>query len=188
MKPLATNRQVLTWLCICPSDQNTSALKKTFFTILALVSFALVFSFLVSSIVFFLKNVSIDLENGLYALVQIACSFDSVYMFAVVFISRKKINRFLQTLVTIYEESKLKKFISWASNFSNFILINFRFRSGVFATFETCKWQKWNTLEILYPICNGWLSNQHDRNGSGIGSLLSFNRERIRLQIPILSI
>lgn len=115
MKPLATNRRILTWLCVCPFDRDTSIVEKMFFIILTLFLFALVSSALVSSIVFFANNVSVDIESSLYALVEIAAYSGLLYMLMVVFILRKRINRFLGTLETIYDESELK--LMWFISF-----------------------------------------------------------------------
>lgn len=108
MKPLATNRRVLTWLCICPFDQDASIVKRTFFIILALFQFALVSSASVSSIIFFVNNLSVDLEGCLYAVFQIAAYSGLSYMWVVAFTLRKKINQSFGTLDAIYEESKFK--------------------------------------------------------------------------------
>lgn len=106
MKPLVTNRRVLTWFCICPFDPNTSVLKKTFFGILTLFLFASALSGAISSIVFFVHNVSIDLENSLYSVLQIAANSNLSYLYLVAFFSREKISLFLATLEEIYQESK----------------------------------------------------------------------------------
>lgn len=106
MKPLATNRRALTCLCICPFDQNTSIWQKVLFVATTWFLFASEFSFLVSSIFFFVKNVSVDLEAGLFAIPQISGSFGVVYLWVVVYIFRKKIDQFLETLDEIYGESK----------------------------------------------------------------------------------
>lgn len=105
MGPLATNQRVLTWLCICPFDQDASIWKKSFFIILTLFLFTFEVSSWVSSIIFFVTNVSVDLENCLYAVFQIAATSGLIYMWMVAFISRKRINQFLGTLANIYDES-----------------------------------------------------------------------------------
>lgn len=114
MKPLATIRRILTWLCICPFDQNTSIRKKTLFMISTWFLFAFEVSYLVSSIVFFANNVLVDVEKCLYAVLQVAASSSLVYKVIVAFILRKRINHFFGTLQTIYEESKLE----WMENSS----------------------------------------------------------------------
>lgn len=106
MKPFATNRQVLTWFCVCPFDQSTIILKKMFFIIVTLFLFASVFSGAVSSIVFFVNNLSIDLKNSFYCIFQIAAFSNLSYLYIVAFVSRKKIYAFLTTFDEIYKESK----------------------------------------------------------------------------------
>lgn len=109
MKSLATNQKVLTWLCICPFDRDTSNWKKSFFAILTFFLFALEFTASIAGIVFVVNNVSIDLESSLFAVYHIAAHCGLSYMFFVAFILRKGINRFLGTLEAIFEERKLNR-------------------------------------------------------------------------------
>lgn len=106
MKPLATNRQALTWLCICSFDQNAIR-KKTIAIILTLIFFILGICYFVSTIDFFVKNVSIDIKKSLYAVFQLFASASLVFMWIAALISRKGINQILESLDTIHEESKL---------------------------------------------------------------------------------
>lgn len=99
MQPLQTNRQVLTWLCICPFEQNTSIVKKTFFAILTLFQLLCVISFVLSSIVIFVNNVSVNLEECLYAIVQMAGHGGLAYTW-------KKMSDIFKDLDAIYMKSK----------------------------------------------------------------------------------
>lgn len=106
MKPLVTNRRALTWFCILPLDSNTSILKRALFIMLTVFLYTSVFTGVMSSVIFFANNVSVDLENSLYSVMQIAGFSNMLYLYVVAFVSRKRINRFLVTLDEIYEESK----------------------------------------------------------------------------------
>lgn len=122
MKPLATNRRVLTWFCVCPFDRNTSVQKKTFFAILSSALFIIGITKLVSSIIFFAKNISIDLEGCLYAVFQVAAYSGLLYSWMIAFILRKKIEHALETLEAICEESRWKETQIFSKNFLNFKL------------------------------------------------------------------
>lgn len=105
MKPLATNRRVLNWLCICPFDQNTSIWQKALVVASTWFLFTSEISCAVSSVVFFINNVSVALEDSVCAIMQIAGISSVVYTWMVAFILRDGINRILKTLDEIYEES-----------------------------------------------------------------------------------
>lgn len=101
MKPLESTRRALIWLCVI-SDGASSIWKKMAniaFTILLLLFFVTGFT---TSIIFFLKFVSIDLEEALYALFQIAGTTDGLYIMTVGYLTRRKINRALESLTKIY--------------------------------------------------------------------------------------
>lgn len=117
MNPLATNQRVLTWLCICPFDRDTRIWQKTLCVILTLFLFTFIFSLLVSSIVFFVQNVSIDFESCLYAVFQIAGISGLIDEWSVAFILRKRVHLLFGSLAKIYEESESdrmkKRFKHW---------------------------------------------------------------------------
>lgn len=118
MEPIASNRRVLTWLCLCPFDPSTSTWKRAFFVISTIFLFASEVGAFISSIIFFVKNVSNDLEGSLYAVFQFVAFTGLIYMSIVAFILRKRINMFLGTLSTIYEESERaneRNVFSWLS-------------------------------------------------------------------------
>lgn len=101
MEPLESTRRALIWLCVI-SDGASSIWKKMAniaFTILLLLFFVTGF---ITSTIFFLKFVSIDLEEALYALFQIAGTTDGLYITTVGYLIRRKINRAMESLRKIY--------------------------------------------------------------------------------------
>lgn len=106
MHPLPTNQRMLTWICVSPLESRDSKWMKPFCVIFALTTFLAVLSCVLSSVIFFSSNVSIDVEESLYALFQISAFSGVAYMAIVAFYSRKKINAFLETLTAIHDERK----------------------------------------------------------------------------------
>lgn len=106
MKPLATHQRVLTWLCICPAENHTSKWKKSLYILLVFALFVVEVSAVVSSLVFFLKNVSEDLEESLYALFVIVGDVCLTYGSLVLFYKRHEITAFLEELEQIFAISK----------------------------------------------------------------------------------
>lgn len=66
--PLKTNRQMLAWLWILPT---TSKWKKVSYIIFSFILFTSNVGALVTSYVYFAKNLSTDLEEALYAMLQV---------------------------------------------------------------------------------------------------------------------
>lgn len=106
MKPLVTNRRVLTWLCVYPADATTSKLKQLAYILFSLIVFAGILSSLMASIAFFWKYVLVDLEVALYAVSQIAAAASILYAIVMTLFSRQGITNIFQKLTKIYETSK----------------------------------------------------------------------------------
>lgn len=105
MEPLHTSRRVLTCLCICSFDKTTSMKEKSIYITLSVsIIFAEIFM-LIASVVFFMKNVSTNLEESLFALLQIAGLVGSLYIMATAYISQHKIMSIFDSLSQIYTSS-----------------------------------------------------------------------------------
>lgn len=120
MKPLVTTKKFLTWLCICPLDENSNKSKKLFciaFSVIFIGNQVVAFA---GSLTFFLKYVSIDLEVCLYALFQLAAEVGVMYMIIVAFIHRFKIAALFENLSKIYDESKNRWVFSSSSHYDLF--------------------------------------------------------------------
>lgn len=110
MLPLPTNQRVLTWLCVRPMDADENQWKKLFYIAFTITFLTIDLTGLFSSIAFFLINISIDLEESLYALFQISAFLGLTYMCIVAFLLRYKITAFLGTLSQIYDARKRLRF------------------------------------------------------------------------------
>lgn len=106
IKPLATIHRVLTWICVCQADKNTSKWKKFCFIIITCILFVTIFFSFATSYVFFTNTVSTDLEEALYALLQVFAFAGLAYVVTSAVILRQKFEVFLKSLSEIYQSSK----------------------------------------------------------------------------------
>lgn len=106
MEPLLTNRRVLRWLCGYSASETDSEWIKLAYFILTLVIFLANSTSAISSAVFVWENVSIDLEESLYAVAQVCGSSAVTYVSILIFLLRHKITATINRLSEIYNESK----------------------------------------------------------------------------------
>lgn len=106
VKPLPTQRKVLTWLCIYYSDKNESKMQK-------IIKFSCYATFILSfiscitgSLMYYNKFASINLEESLFALYQIVAQSAILYMFLIAFLLKRQITGIFDELSTIYKASK----------------------------------------------------------------------------------
>lgn len=108
MDPLKTTKQVLTWLCVYPTDQFTSEWKKMGFVIFSLVCFVLNLNGLAASAAYFLTYVSDDLESALYALFQTDSLTAIAFTHILILLSRREIVAIFENLSKIYDARNYK--------------------------------------------------------------------------------
>lgn len=108
MKPLVMNQRVLTWLCVFPMHESAAMKEKLTCIVFSIGVILTIFSGLIGSVIFFLKFVSTDLEESLYALFQIAAIFSTSNAIVVAVQMRHRIPTMFKNLTTIYEKCKLK--------------------------------------------------------------------------------
>lgn len=110
MKPVKAIQHYLIWFCMCPADDTTSKSKKRAhigITSLCLINLTIS---LISSIVYAVKFVSVDLEKSLYALFQIVACQISVYYVIVGYFSRHQIHTIFTELEKLYCKCKSRNF------------------------------------------------------------------------------
>lgn len=107
MKPFSTNQQSLTWLCLYPVDETTSNRQKAAHIVFSVTNFIMLLSGLASSVAYFVKFASIDLEKSLYALLQIVTFTATLYALVIAFLLRHKIPALRENLSKIYDECKI---------------------------------------------------------------------------------
>lgn len=106
IRPLHTTRRVLTWLCLYPADKNTSKLTKLAYIIVSSIVFTTCLYCSASSIVYFMKYVSTDSEEALYALILCIGVLPLIIAILIAFALRHKITVIFEKLTNIYDERK----------------------------------------------------------------------------------
>ena len=104
-EPLVTNRRVLTWLCVYPSERTTTKSQQLAYLAFSFIVFTGILSSLIASVAFFIKHVSTDLEVALYAVSQIAAAASILYAILMTYFQRRGIATIFQQLAAIYERS-----------------------------------------------------------------------------------
>lgn len=106
MKPLATNRRVLAWLRVLPYENSSTKLSLLHSILYAILVVFLAIGFPAAAL-FFLKFVKNNLVESLYAIFQIIVYFPLVNGTIIVLLKRQKVLGIFQSLMEIYNESKL---------------------------------------------------------------------------------
>lgn len=114
MKPLETNRQVLTWLCILPADETAGKFKKWICIAFSCSLITTSVCGFISSSAFMLKFWSTNLIDCLYALFQVAANVSALYMMMIAYNLRHKVAALFDRLTEIYYASK--KFVKYHWN------------------------------------------------------------------------
>lgn len=131
MKPLVTNRRMLTWLCLYPNEETSTNRKKIARIVFSVANFIFVLSFFASSVAYLVEFVSIDLRHSLYALLQIFGGATVLYILVIAFHLRHKFPALRENLSQIYQECKTLVKFRWLifvlsclqTNRSPFVLI-----------------------------------------------------------------
>lgn len=107
MKALETNRQVLIWLNVLPTDPATLERKKRAQQVFGpLVFFINCSGFAVDIAVLVISFSEHDLETFLFGLFQTIATINTLYMIIVAFILRDKLANFFAKLTNIYTKRK----------------------------------------------------------------------------------
>lgn len=103
MVPLETNHLVLTWLCVFPPDESTSRLKRMAYTTFSLAIFGINAGSFFGSLAYFLKFMSVDLEQSLFAVVQMLGEVNMAYISIITYLLRHRITATYESLAKIYK-------------------------------------------------------------------------------------
>lgn len=106
MKPLAIDQQIFSWFGVSCTDTTPKLSKKMTSALFVVLIFGWEMFSLGISVTFFLRYISIDLEQSLYALFQVSGSFVMINAVVIILFSRHKIARVFKGLQSIYEASK----------------------------------------------------------------------------------
>lgn len=108
MKPLATNQRVLTWLNLHPADETAKRMEKAAYALVYLTIAVVYLTLFASSVMYFLKFISVDLKESLAAVIQIAPAISLLNAMVFTFLLRNKTAAVFKKLSDIYEASKKK--------------------------------------------------------------------------------
>lgn len=106
IKPMETCQRSLTYVNVCPADENTSKWKKVFYKIFALIIFTFISLGLFGSVAHFLKFISSDPEKSLSAVYQIFAMLCFINSMIVTFFARRKLLAMFKSLGKINANSK----------------------------------------------------------------------------------
>lgn len=106
MKPLQMSQLILTWLSLCPPDENIKKRQKIAYFLFTVTMFLIEFIGFLSSIAFLLTYLRRDLNKALYSVFQIASSSSVMYTMSAVFFLRHKISKIFTNLSEIYKSSE----------------------------------------------------------------------------------
>lgn len=101
-------KNYLILICSLPTPETTKSAIKQRNLASGLCHFILQLTILISSFGFLIKNVSIDLENSLYALVQLAATGSTTYMFIFGFVRREKMRKLFVEFQKIQNECEMR--------------------------------------------------------------------------------
>lgn len=104
MIPLKTNRHVLTWLCVFPPEEGTTKKKRIAHVVFSLTIFGINAGSFFVSLAYFMKYMSIDLEQSIFAIVQMLGEVNMTYISVITFILRDEVSATYKSLSKIYKE------------------------------------------------------------------------------------
>lgn len=103
MVPLKTTKRVLIWLSMSTPDTPLTASEKfTHFLLILVYIFSMVGTFGACA-TYFVRFVSVNLTESLFALINITASTDIGYCYIMAYINRDKIGMLFKSLSNIYE-------------------------------------------------------------------------------------
>lgn len=102
MTPLNTNRKVLIVLGMHSADASVTQQQQIRNICIASAIFIAHLWGLVSSAIYFIKFVSVDLESALFGILEVSGHVNMIYMMIIAFILRHRIAAIFTSLATIY--------------------------------------------------------------------------------------
>lgn len=127
MKPLESTQQVMKWLCMCAPDPTEKTSKQIAYVVCVSTGIVFYLGMIASSVAFFMKYVSIDVGESLYALYQISVS-GMLYVVIVAIFMRHRINSLFQKLMLIYKKCNAHKNVI---QMNRNITLNYRIKDDI---------------------------------------------------------
>lgn len=107
MKPLFSTKKLFIWLCACSATETDSQLNRLIYIIFTLIAIITNMTCMLSSAVYFVNFVFIDLEDSLYALYQFSGILGATSAIIITIAKRQEITNTFKNLEDICKESKL---------------------------------------------------------------------------------
>lgn len=111
IKPLNLDQEVLTWLCVLPAEKSTSKWRKRTYIAFVLAAILCVLTVTLSSLMYALKFMSIDLQKSLIGLESVFAAIQMANSIVVLFLIHHKIPIIYGNLTEIYEKRMNHLFI-----------------------------------------------------------------------------
>lgn len=106
MQPLASTRQMMTWLSMCPADESATLRQRTGYIAYTLfVSFMIVTGF-VTSVIYCFEFVSVDFDGAAFAFQIAIGEFGLIYFLIDAIEMRQQVGHIFTSLSTIYKSSE----------------------------------------------------------------------------------
>lgn len=106
MKPLRTNQRVLIWLYAYPTERTDEQHDNCSHIAFTSLVFTVYIGFLIASIAYFIKFSTIDLNETLYATIQITAALPMMKALVIMILKRRKFRDLFESLSRIYDASE----------------------------------------------------------------------------------
>lgn len=112
MDTLELNRQILMWFCIfsMPDNSTNLKLKKKLRIILTAALVIIMWLSLISSILFIVRNMKINVADTLCSLLQLPIAFMAIYVWTANFILRQSLINIFSQMQLFHESSNVQYF------------------------------------------------------------------------------
>lgn len=106
MVPLVANQRMMSWLRLYPDEETSSNTQKVARIVFSVINLTIILSGGVSSFIYFIEFMSIDLERSLFAILQFLLTSAVLYSHITAFVLRKQIPSLRKNLSKIYRDCK----------------------------------------------------------------------------------
>lgn len=107
MDALKLNQAVLTFIGVCATDANTALRKKIQFSLFYALMLLMYFLNIIACGLYFIKYISTDYDNGIYALLAVVVLVTLLYILIDLRYHSLKLRQIFETLYAIYERGKI---------------------------------------------------------------------------------
>lgn len=106
MKPLELHQKIMTWIFIVPNAKSNSKFQTVLFATFGCIAIVSQVFAVATSFAYFIKFLSIDIEQSLYTTFQITACASAAYVFILACFSRHQIQSLFEHLTAICDTCK----------------------------------------------------------------------------------